>query len=141
MKKAKYLISLIFLVHFVVFASSPISYTLTDDNQARHGITSEKENIHSPFFNIVILQLVYSNFHEHAAQDDDEDGFLLIKKKRAVLRANTLAKLLSLRTVSSAEDTLFPSVRPMDRSFLPPDDQKTCSGFLPSFSGLSPPLS
>lgn len=75
-------------------------------------------------------------------KDDDNsqsNGYLLIKKPRAVLVSNTIVKLTQSVTAIFSSNNIFFSLEPLI-SFVQSIDPLPEDGYYLSFSGLSPPF-
>ena len=137
---AKLPIRLIFLLHFLFYAVTPLSYSYI--NNTSHDLCirdyqTDNENLHLYIFDAICLQISKYSVKKHK---DDSPQFILLKKKRAILPEEESEKALKIGgCIVIDNDSLFfdPPVQLSDainKETLP------SKSFRSSFSGLSPPI-
>ncbi len=129
-------ISKLFLAYFLIYVLSPFCFA---DNQlnVNTAITSNTEHNTSSIH--VIWELVFSEiFQKENAEDNNVNVRAIIKKARAVLRADNSLKLAHSEFTPSIQNDVVPLLEPLSTlmQFLTLNPQK---GFCISFSGPSPP--
>lgn len=141
--RKRHLISLLFLVHFSIFAASPLVYSHASPEADIFMGTTGEEITSDGNFSIFLLEILCSNLDRQKGNEDEggpAESHFLIKKKRAVIRANTIKKIISLNSIPSGIFVHFVS----DSSVEPAPfyiDSPTGHIFLSVHSGLSPPPS
>lgn len=126
---------ILFIAYFIIYANSSLSYALPPDRAAM----LQKESDYSATLNVFLLDLICSHITE-ADQADVPANRLLIKKLRAVIRANIKPDLpnaenkLGEKTLSLIIPEFYTEFQTLDDTVKPQEQ------FLTRFSGLSPPL-
>jgi hypothetical protein len=131
---------LLFLVHFLSYAMSPLSYRFTGHHTSQNIYLSEKAPLLAKNIHIFLWELICAKFS--AAKDDSNTHStfrILIKKARAIIPQNTFAKLTpsveSAITIDICLFLLLLSISPLQKRY----DSQTRKGFSPFYGDRSPP--
>ena len=140
-KNKQAIISCLFLIYYIVYAISPLSYTYSVKTIVK-GISAEKG---TPYpqkrLNIFLLELICSKID--ANKDVDQNNAtdrVLIRKTRAILPENTNSRVAPVGTLTLFEGFCLLSDNSVSGSLASSNQQKSRWQFNALHSGLSPPL-
>jgi hypothetical protein len=131
-------LNFIFLIAFIVYAISPVFFHLQEESDFLPGERGDERIVKKMF----VVDFLFNSFlsHDCGAADEAGDAYVLVKKRRVVLKR--------LDSVTPPADVLLCEI-PDDASDVPIVDfvrvdhkanPKESKGFLPKYSGLSPPV-
>lgn len=129
---------MLYVAFFMYYAFSPIIYVLP-----AHGIKSAGREISDGRLELPLADIISDNLEEDAgaeAQTPDGD-FILLRKKRAVIRYINLSKLLLPNVSAEGSETVVgPKEAPALFTYThEPTGALSINGFVPPYSGHSPP--
>lgn len=134
--RKRHIITLLFLVYFLLYVVSPLCYAedgLSEDSTITHAAKYDIKNIR------VIWELILSKLSQKEDREDNHSGVhFFIKKARAVLSSNNTVKTAQSESEVISLDNLFPRVESV-AFYIEFTDADPQQGFYSSFSGLSPP--
>ena len=138
--KKKYQIILsLFLLHFVVYAISPLSRIGPDNLADGQTYIEQRKAVSFKHVGIVILDIFFPNFTAQEDADDSTPRLILFKKIKAVVQSLTNTKDKLAKISGNVENypayEIVPSITREGREGTP----KPYDNFLAVFSGLSPP--
>ena len=140
-KNKQVILSSLFLIYYVVYAISPLSYTfsvkkIVDRIGEANEMSASLNNL-----NIFLLEVLCSKIDSTKKIDDtDSTVMVLIRKSRAILPENADVKFAPLENL-----LLFGHITPFidnpsSRLLVSSDKGNSIWGFNPLHSGLSPPF-
>ncbi len=131
---------LLFSIYFLSYAVSPLSYSLTEQNASENISSAGKAPWPAKNIRIFLWELICAQFS--VAEDDTSTHStfrILVKKARAVIPQNTLAKLTpsveSAITIGICLFLLLLSLSPLQNRY----NSRTRKGFSPLYRDRSPP--
>jgi hypothetical protein len=137
----KRILKLLFFAYFVVYAVSPLTYTIPGHNlrepcYSNRGQVSGEKGLH-----LMLWDLLFKGVASpHAASEKQEQGTILIRKTRALLPEDDTAKTLSYEQASVVNSCSVPR---MSMSFRYIDHSVFLGmrrGFNTLYAGHSPPF-
>jgi hypothetical protein len=138
--KRKNTISFIFLLHFLFYAVTPLSYSF--NNNTSHDFFMRDSRTDNKNFHLYIFDIIYSNIPNYSAEKDNDYSrqFILLKKKRTILTEEESKNLLkTVYYVVKDNDILFIN-HPVQLSVAIDKETLPSKSFTSGFSGLSPPI-
>ena len=136
------IVNAVFFILFFIYAVSPLTTPLKESKK----YLTEEETFKTKDVAIFFIDFLY----QLGAEDDDKENSqpenenVIVKKKRAVIRKfdkATIAKAAHISHTGSVK--LFAFYEQQNVEVIPIDHkthQKALKGFLPLYSGLSPPI-
>ena len=140
-KNKQVILSSLFLIYYVVYAISPLSYTfsvkkIVDRIGAAKGITASLNNL-----NILLLETICAKIDPKKETDHaNSTARVLIRKTRAILPENINSRVAPLGTHTLFEDVCSLSDNSVSGRLVYSRQQKSGWQFNALHSGLSPPL-
>jgi hypothetical protein len=136
----KYIFSTIFLLYFIVFAISPLSYSYTARKMARNFSAPDKvfclsKGIDIFFWELICKKLVSKNDISHS----DSPATIFFRKARAILSEDITTKIVHFEDVSVAKSYVAPVAYPLSKLAILFDGQDPLQKHRPLLSGPSPP--
>jgi hypothetical protein len=137
----KKLFSFFFFFYFVVYAISPLTYTVAEKRAFESRFASAKASSSIKSIHVFLWELIVKRVatREEPAQDHAGDT-IIVRKKRALLPENAAAKLLSFDAATLAEDRYVPPPRTNVRVLKSVTFQSTRKGFSSLYAGHAPPV-
>jgi hypothetical protein len=137
----KKLFSFFFCFYFVVYAISPLTYTVAEKRAFESRFASAKASSSIKSIHVFLWELIVKRVatREESAQDH-ASGTIIVRKKRALLPENAAAKLLSFDAATLAEDRYVPPPRTNVRVLKSVTFQSTRKGFSSLYAGHAPPV-
>ena len=140
-KNKQVILSSLFIIYYVVYAVSPLSYTYTVKRIVEGISAANRTTGPQKKLSIFLLELVYSGIN--AKKDVDQNSSterVLIRKTRAILPENTNSRFAPLGTHALFEDVCSLSDNSVSGRLVYSNQQKSGWQFNALHSGLSPPL-
>jgi hypothetical protein len=114
--KKRHIFSMIFLVYFVVFAISPLSYPYTAKKMAQNFSAFDRTSCLSKgidifFVEFICAKLVSGKGVPHSAAS----SAIILRKERAVLPEDVNTKIVNFEDISAAETHVAPVAYPLSR--------------------------
>ncbi|MEW5746613.1 MAG: hypothetical protein AB1805_14370 [Nitrospirota bacterium] len=138
MRKGKHnaLIS-IFIIYFVLYAVAPLSYAFPEDET--YPAAAEPRDAQQ--ISLFLHELLLSNTAPETDRPSDESSpaRILVKKKKALVRANTIVKQTATDSCSSALGSTVVPPGHAAAALFPAEAPEPDSGYLSASSGRSPP--
>lgn len=138
--KRKNAISFLFLLYFLLYAVTPLSFSLisnTSHDLCLREFQNDTKSFHLYIFDVICSQISNCSVKQH---HDSSQQLILLKKKRAILpEEETERSLQALCAIVIDNEILFFD-HPVQFSFVIDNELITSKSFRLSFSGLSPPL-
>jgi len=136
----KNIISFLFLIHFLFYAITPLSFSLvnnTSHDLCLREIQNDNKNFHLYIFDVICSQISQYSVKQH---HDSSQQFILLKKKRAILQEDETERSLQALCVIVTDNDSIGINYPVQFSFAIDNEISPSKSFRSSFSGLSPPL-
>lgn len=140
-------VRVIFFIVFLGYAVSPLAYPIPDAVDS--ALLSRTEGCDKEFFNQVPRILALQHLLTRLASDqkaDDGDDFVLVKKKRVVLRKSSFFYLSKISEKASYSKMTLGASPQRVAAVCSVGEDNSCaavrasSGFSPHSSGVSPPI-
>ena len=142
MFKKRKILSALLLICFVIYSTSPLSFSF--QTVKTDGISTTESNLYAKNCNLLLLELLLDSFSLKCDADnflpDEADGTILIKKKRMILStADPLIKSIQICKYVKISD--IPVALEKIAYYPVTRDNKINlhEGFHPLYSGTSPP--
>ena len=137
----KRLFTLLFFLYYIVYAVSPLTYTLPEQNNLENSLESSPASPVVKGVRLFLWELVMEKVVSPEETEADHTGdTVIIKKKRALLPENAAAKLLPFDTASIPKDQYAPPVLIGGRTAMHVAFHGLREGFSTVYAGHSPPL-
>jgi hypothetical protein len=137
-KKSRIILSL-FLLHFVVYAISPLSNIGSVKPANEYTYVEQKEPYSFKNVHIFFLEIFLSNFNDQQDTDDSTSRLVLFKKIRAVIQSLADTKYKLAKISGNVENQPVVDIVPFTVREVQESSPKPYDSFLAVFSGLSPP--
>jgi len=142
MFRKRKILSALLLICFVIYSASPLSFSF--QTVKTDGISTAESNLYVKNCNLLLLELLLDSLSLKCDADDfspaEEDGTILIKKKRMILStADPLIKSIQICKYVKISDI---PVAPEKIAYYPVTRDNKINlheGFHPLYSGTSPP--
>lgn len=138
-KKKNRIILSVFLLHFVVYAISPLSLFGSVDLTDEQTYTEQKKSVSFKNVEIFFLDIFFSNFTDRECTDDSTSSLILFKKIKAVVQSPTDTKDKFAKISGNVENPPVYQIVPSITREVREGSSKPYDNFLALFSGLSPP--
>lgn len=138
LKGSKRLLALFFSFYFFLYAITPLSFSFDGDDAVTPSLNNLLYSLKS--FNLYLLEVIGSAVLDSsdAYAEDPPSSFILLKKKRTILPKLDFNIFLLTLNFSLPDDKIRLNSSAISAQVIEVR-AKVHKGFLPSFSGLSPP--
>jgi hypothetical protein len=138
-KKKKQIILSIFLLYFVVYATSPLSHMGSFNLADQHIYFEQKKSASFKNVQIFFLEILLSNFNDRENTDASSSRPILFKKTKGVIQSVVDTKYRLAKISGNVENQPVVDVVPFTAREVRESSPKPYDSFLAVFSGLSPP--
>ncbi len=130
---------LLFLLCFITYAVSPLSFTYTENSKPLD-VQVDRSLLSGEVLHIFLLELICSELSPKDDIKDVNSRFkILLRKLRAILSENKAVKLMDPGDIPACAAAIPSPAHPFLFTVSQLNMLKTHNGFYPSYSGLSPP--
>ena len=132
----------LFLIYFSIYAVSPLSHTLTLQNDLEL-YSSNRSNHSTNNLHIFVWEIIFSKLTRWNETSNDHEGTgvrTLIRKARAILPEDISKKSSSLQKASLIEPMSFYTSQISSQYFLHYGVRRTTKAIGPLYAGHSPPF-
>jgi hypothetical protein len=135
----KYIFSLLFLLSFLIYAVSPLSYPFAAKWSSRSARSADRAH-HLHNLNILFWELICAKLDSKKDHPDaDSTSRVLFRKARAILPQDANSRIFCLEDVVVSENHAVFLAASLSGSSIPLDELEQRQVYLSAHSGLSPP--